>query len=153
MLAFIVFLLFVNMADDKPAWTDKPSWTVKPWVFPISDQLTMQVRTSFFCHTFSDLLRYINTICKIQIAVQDLIDTPLDEALAKLEARVTENKIALAVQAMESHKGRLALEQVFKAEAEWSRHKAEYVAKQLRDREEKLAERRAAKRARTQVYL
>jgi hypothetical protein len=80
--------------------------------------------------------------------VQDLIDTPLDEALAKLEKRVTENKIALAVQEMERHQGRLALEQLFRREAEWSRYNAEYIAKQLRAREDKLAERRAAKRAR-----
>lgn len=85
--------------------------------------------------------------------MQDLIDTPLDEALAKLEKRVTENKIALAVQEMERHQGRIALEQLFEAEAEWSRYKAEYIADKLRAREEQLAEKRAAKRARTQVYL
>jgi hypothetical protein len=94
------------------------------------------------------------TVLRRKVAVQDLIDTPLDEALAKLEKRVTENKIALAVQEMERHKGRLALERLFRAEAEWSRYKAEYAAKQLRAREDRLAEKRAAKRARTQFcYL
>jgi hypothetical protein len=95
--------------------------------------------------------RYKSLIRKV--AVQDLIDTPLDEALAKLKKRVAENKIALAVQAMESHKGRLALEQLCQAEAACSRYNAEYIAKQLRAREEELLREHAAKRARTRCLL
>ena len=158
------FSIFANMTDkpawsdkpawaDKPAWSDKPSWTVKPWIEKISDQLTMQVRSSFFCHAFSvPIITRAYLIHKV--AVQDLIDTPLDEALAKLDARVTENKIALAVQEMELHNGRLSLEQHLKGVAAWNRYKAEYIAKQLRDREEMLLRKRASKRARTQAcYL
>lgn len=89
-----------------------------------------------------------------KVAVQDLIDTPLDEALEKLKKRVTENKIALAVQEMELHKGRLALDQHLRDVAKWNRYRARYIADQLRAREDMLAEKRAAKRARAQVcYL
>lgn len=141
------------MADtDKPAWVDKPSWTVKPWILPIPDQLTMQVRPLIFLSHFSVPI-VTRLRADINVDVQDLIDTPLEEAQAKLEKRLIENKIALAVQELDLHKGRIALEQHLRCVAEWNRYRAEYIAEQMRVRDEKLAEKRAAKRARTQVYL
>lgn len=126
-------------------WTDKPCWTVKPLVEKISDQLTMQVRPITLLPNVPSGVAGCMTH---KVSVQDLIDTPLDEAMAKLEARVAENKIALEKQELELRQGRIALDQLLNGMAEWRRYKAEYIAEQLRVRDEKLKERRAAKRAR-----
>ena len=129
------------------------SWSAEPLIEKVSDQLTMQVRSSFCRSAFCSSAFQTRPESNRKVAVQDLIDTPLDEALAKLETRVIENKIALAVQAMESHRGRLSLKQHLRGVADWNSYKAMYTAKQLSDREEMLLRKREAKRARTQVYL
>lgn len=127
------------------------TYTVQPWIEKISDQLTMQVRSSLFCRTCSWWSGATESNNKV--AVQDLIDTPLDEALAKLEARVAENEIAIAVQAIECHKGALALQQHLEDMSAFNRYRQESLAKFCHAREEMLLRKRVAKRAKTQIHF